>query len=267
MSTVHDVEKANRVNGTNPVVTPSTGPGLSQSSSDAHDHGLYNNPTLINRAITPGGHPLDTSQPAFPVYHRKLANPAPLGLLAFATTTFVLSWYNCGVRDITHPNVIVGMAFGFGGLVQLLAGMWEFASGNTFGATAFSAYGGFWLSFGLIYWPSSGILSAAYGSGELASALGIYLIAWFVFTFLMLLGTLKSSMALFSVFFFLTITFMLLAIGEFLENNSVHKAGGALGLVTAFCAFYTGISGVLTPETSYFSLPTGDLSRSRKRAD
>jgi hypothetical protein len=153
---------------------------------------------------------------------------------------------------------------GFGGLAQLLAGMWEFACGNTFGATAFTSYGAFWLSFGLIYWPSSGILTATYAEGELASALGIYLMAWFIFTFLMMLGTLKSSVGLFAVFFFLTITFLLLAIGEFMESATVHKAGGGMGLVTAFCAFYTGASGIYTPETSYFTLPTIDLSGAGK---
>ncbi|ELU38109.1 GPR1/FUN34/yaaH family domain-containing protein [Rhizoctonia solani AG-1 IA] len=72
---------------------------------------------------------------AFPVYHRKLANPAPLGLFGFASTTLILSLYNAGARGITTPNAVVGMALGVGGLCQLLAGMWEFATGNTFGAT------------------------------------------------------------------------------------------------------------------------------------
>jgi len=71
--------------------------------------------------------------------------------MSFATTTFVLSMYNVSARGVSVPNVVLGLAIGYGGLVQLLAGMWEFASGNTFAATAFSSYGGFWISFGFLY--------------------------------------------------------------------------------------------------------------------
>ncbi|KAL7416918.1 GPR1/FUN34/yaaH family-domain-containing protein [Mrakia frigida] len=220
-------------------------------------------PTL-NRAITPGGHPLDTSQPSFPVYHRKLGNPGPLGLFSFAITTFVLSMFNIGVRGITHPNVVVGMCFGVGGLAQLLAGQWEFAVGNTFGATAFSAYGTFWISFGLIYWPSSGILTADYAPGELASALGIYLIGWFVFTFIMALGTLKASVELAFTFWVLDCAFLMLAVGEFTASTGCHTAGGYLGIIAAFSAMYCGATGILTPETSHFTLPSYDLSGANK---
>lgn len=83
----------------------------------------------------------------------RFANPAPLGLLAFAATTFVLSMYNVQARHITHSNVILGMALGYGGLVELIAGVEEWASGNTFAATAFTSYGGLWLSFGTLYIP------------------------------------------------------------------------------------------------------------------
>jgi succinate-acetate transporter protein len=135
--------------------------------------------------------------------------PFTRGLFSFASTTLILSLYNVNARHINTPNVVVGMAVGVGGLVQLLAGQWEFVCGNTFGATvrrallsslyprcltwlsqAFSSYGGFWLSFALIYLPGSGIL-AAYGpdtaaADQLADALGIYLITWFIVTFLFL---------------------------------------------------------------------------------
>jgi len=234
-----------------------------------HDHG-YGAPA--RRDITPGGHTVDNSQPAFPVYHRRFANPAPLGLCAFALTTFVLSLVNVQARGVTQPNLVLAIALGYGGLVQLLAGMWEFAAGNTFGATAFSSYGGFWISYGLIFWPSSGILGAtgAYATSEthLTSILGFYLAGWFIFTFIMLVASLRSSLSLISVFFFLTLTFMLLFISEFLKSGSnpsratmVGKAGGWFGLITAFCAWYTAWAGLLTPESSYFILPTLDLSK------
>ncbi|KAG8982319.1 hypothetical protein FRB90_006877 [Tulasnella sp. 427] len=205
---------------------------------------------------------LTNGQPGFPVYHRKFGNPAPLGLFSFASTTLILSLYNVGARGITAPNVVVGMAIGVGGLCQILAGMWEFAVGNTFGATAFSSYGGFWLSFALIFWPSSGIIEAyAEKPGELSSALGIYLITWFVFTFIMFLATHKASVALSSVFFFLFITFLLLAAGEFTGKAVIHKAGGAFGIVTALLAYYVGAAGLYTAESSYISLPVVSLAR------
>jgi len=204
---------------------------------------------------------MDPTQPGFPIFHRKFANPAPLGLMGFAATTFVLSFYNTGARGITTPNVIVGLALGYGGLAQLLAGMWEFAAGNTFGATAFSSYGAFWISFALIYWPSSGILDAYEGNAanQLDQALGFYLTAWTLVTFIFLIACLRSSMALVSVFFFLTITFALLAGHAFVGTAAVGVAGGAFGIITAFCAFYVALAGLLTPDTAFFMIPIGPL--------
>jgi len=217
------------------------------------------------QAGTPLTHTLTTeTQAGFPVYHRKLGNPSPLGLYSFASTTLILSLFNAQARHINTPNVVVGMTLGVGGLVQLLAGMWEFAVGNTFGATVFSSYGGFWMSFGLIYWPSSGIL-AAYSTPETASqlndALGIYLITWFVVTVLVLLATFRSSIALVTTVFFLAITFLLLAIGEFTTQIAITKAGGYIGCITAMLAFYVGSAGLYSADASYFILPVGDLSK------
>lgn len=235
--------------------------------------GEYGKGSNFNRAVTPGGHPLDSTQPSFPVYHRRFANPAPLGLCAFALTTFVLSCINVNFRGlaVTNNSIVIGIAFGYGGLAQLLAGMWEFAAGNTFGATAFSSYGAFWISFAFILWPSAEIetrTEAAGGESGLLNALGLYLIGWFIFTFLMLIASLRSSAALVSVFFFLTITFLLLFIGYLLEANgsmavgaNVVKAGGSFGILTAICAWYTAMTGLLTPETSFFVIPSVPLKR------
>jgi succinate-acetate transporter protein len=189
-----------------------------------------------------------------------IANPAPLGLFSFASTTFILSLYNVGTRHIATPNVVVGMAIFTGGLAQLLAGMWEFPKGNAFGATAFTSYGAFWLSFAALYIPGSGILTAYTNVDELHSALGIYLITWFMFTFLMFLATLRMNIGLVALFGFLTMTFLMLAVGEFTLNAKCHKAGGGLGVVTALIAFYAALSGLLTKEKSMFVLPMGDLS-------
>ncbi|EJT99133.1 hypothetical protein DACRYDRAFT_24182 [Dacryopinax primogenitus] len=219
---------------------------------------LYNGANL-GRTLT------TETQPAFPIYHRRLGNPAPLGLWSFASTTLLLSLVNVSARNVTVPNIVVGMALGVGGLCQLLAGMWEFAAGNTFGATAFSSYGGFWLSFACIYLPDLGILDAYSGAAasQIPNAVGMYLMCWFIVTFLLFLGTFRASVALSAVFFFLFITFILLAAGEFTGEAAVHKAGGAFGIVTALVAYYTGAAGLYSPDTSYFILPIGDLPKLR----
>lgn len=215
------------------------------------------------RNITPGGHPLDRSQPAFPVYHRKFANPAPLGLCGFALTTFMLSLINMSTRGVTVPNVVVGPALFYGGLAQLLAGMWEFAVGNTFGATAFSSYGAFWLSYAFIVSPWSSIASSYTDKGMFADGVAFFLFGWFIFTFIMLIGSLRSSIALSSVFFFLTITFLLLAIAELgvAHASAIHTAGGAFGIITAFNAWYVAAANLITPESSIIALPVGSTAR------
>ncbi|KAJ9098785.1 hypothetical protein QFC19_006262 [Naganishia cerealis] len=237
----------------------------------------------VARFITPGGNPIDNSQPAFPgksslnhfnaqpILFMVVANViefVPISLSSKVCQSFTFG--SDGLRSdhirfevgIKTPNVILGMALAYGGLVQLLAGMWEFASGNTFAATAFSSYGGFWLSFGAIYVPQLGI-TAAYGDNksELASALGIYLASWFIVTFIFFVASWKASIALSALFLFLDITFLLLMCGELTGKSAVHTAGGAFGIITAFIAFYIALAGLLTKDTSYFSLPVGDLSR------
>jgi len=189
----------------------------------------------------------------------KLGNPGPLGLFSFASTTLILSLYNVGADGIDVPNVVVGMALFCGGLAQLLAGMWEFATGNTFGATAFSSYGAFWLSFAALLIPGTGV-GAAYAASpnpaQIVSAIAIYLITWGVVTFLFFLATLRKSVGLSVLFFSLTITFVLLASADFTGNLTLSKAGGALGVVTALIAYYCGLAELLT-EDDAFTLPLG----------
>jgi len=215
----------------------------------------------VNRNITPGGHPYEATQPGWGTYHRKFANPAPLGLSAFALTTFVLSLINVGARGVTVPNLITSLALGYGGLVQLLAGMWEFAQGNTLGATAFSSFGGFWISFGIILWPSSGVIAGYTEPAMLEQALGIYLIAWFIFTFMCFIASLRASWGLIVLFGFLDVTFFLLAIGKWNTHVGITKAGGIMGIATAFIAWYNAMAGMLTPDTAYFSLPVGAIAK------
>jgi len=195
---------------------------------------------------------------------RRFANPGPLGLSAFALTMFVLGLVNVRARGVRQPNIVLGLAFAYGGLVQLLAGMWEFAVGNTFGATALSSYGGFWISYAVIISggaQSYGVMSAYPATDNtLQSALGFYFIRWFIFTFLLTIATLKSTVEMFSLFFLLMITFLLLAISHFqldngVENTGCIKAGGVFGLITAFIMWYNALAGLLERSNSFYTVP------------
>jgi succinate-acetate transporter protein len=196
---------------------------------------------------------------------RKFANPAPLGLSAFALTTFVLSCINMGTRNISEPNIVVALAFGYGGLVQLLAGMWEMAVGNTFGATALSSYGGFWLSFAIVLTPGGFEIVSSLTTGNDASmfynSFGLYLMGWFIFTTILLFCTLKSTIAFFGLFLTLDLTFLLLGIGyiqrdaQGAPNTPVIKAGGFFGLLAAFFAWYNALAGIADTSNSFFIIP------------
>lgn len=194
----------------------------------------------------------------------KFGNPAPLGLSAFALTTFVLSMFNAKAQGVKIPNVVVGLAAFYGGLVQLVAGIWELALENTFGALALCSYGGFWMSFAAIYIPWFGILEAYEGHDqELGNALGFYLLGWSIFTFGLTLCTMKSTLAFFLLFFLLAVTFLLLSIGQFANREGSTRAGGVLGVIVAFIAWYNAYAGVATNRNSYIviramSLPTNE---------
>ncbi|KAJ1552602.1 hypothetical protein HK405_010703 [Cladochytrium tenue] len=198
----------------------------------------------------------------------KFADPGPLGLAAFALTTFVLSLINTQSRGVATPNIVVGLALFYGGAVQLLAGMWEFANGNTFGATAFSSYGGFWLSYAAILLPGTGVVAAYTDADELETVLAYYLLAWAIFTFILWLATLRSSAVMTGLFFLLTITFLLLSGSKFMDNLDAQKAGGWVGIIVALMAWYLAAAGLINPETSIvtFALPVGNLSRKAKAA-
>jgi len=193
----------------------------------------------------------------------RVANPGTLGLFSFASTTFILSMYNVQARGVKDPNVVVGMAIFCGGLAQLLAGMWEFCRMNAFAATAFTSYGAFWMSFAAIFIPGSGIVDAyAKAPGELDNALGIYLITWFMVTFLFFIVALRKSVAFIALFGFLSLTFALLAAGFFSGKEVVTKAGGSLGIVTAMVAYYIGLAELLaSEELAIVKLPLGVFKR------
>ncbi|KAF9254842.1 hypothetical protein L218DRAFT_951236 [Marasmius fiardii PR-910] len=176
-------------------------------------------------------------------YPTTIANPGPMGLFNFGMTAFMLSMYNLHTRGVQSPNVVVGMALFAGGLTQFIAAMWEMPRGNVFGATAFATYGSFWLSYGTILLPGSGIQAAFATETEFHNALGIYLMTWFFITLFFLGAVIRRHIAFSTVLAFLTLAFLMLGISEFNPNNpSIQKAGGVFGVCTALTAFYIGVS-------------------------
>jgi uncharacterized protein len=187
-----------------------------------------------------------------------IADPAPLGLGAFALTTFVLSMFNADlVRDGGEP-IVFGLALMYGGIAQILAGMWEFRSGNTFGATAFTSYGAFWLSFWAYVQFYAADVAKADASGK---AVGLFLIAWGIFSLYMFIATFRISVGLVVVFGLLVITFFLLGIGDAGGHADITKAGGYFGLATAAAAWYCSFAGVLSSTFGRVILPTIPLKR------
>lgn len=169
----------------------------------------------------------------------KLGNPIPLGLCAFALTCFVLSLMNCQAHSVTNPNLITSLALFYGGAAQFLAGMWAFAYGDTFGGVAFGSFGPFWLSFAAINMNAFGIQDSYKDTPEeLATAVGFFLFGWFIFTFIMVLCTLRTTFFVFIMYGLLDVTFLLLACGNMCGSVALAKAGGYTGLVTAFLAWY-----------------------------
>lgn len=206
---------------------------------------------------------------------KAIANPAPLGLGAFALTTFVLSIINVGGLGVHEPNLVVALAYGYGGLVQLLAGMWEMAIGNTFGATALSSYGGFWISFGVILTPGFDIVASytdkTTGASTFSNVFAIYLWGWFIFTTLLTLLTLRSTIAFASLFIVLDMAFLCLALAE--QNagaghaataGALAKAGGSFGLAAAFLAWYNMFAGIADKNNFWFAVPVSHLPWSEK---
>jgi succinate-acetate transporter protein len=163
-----------------------------------------------------------------------VADPAPLGLAGFALTTFVLSAVNAGWIPKPGEPVVLGLALAYGGVAQLCAGMWEFQRKNTFGATAFSSYGAFWIAFAVLVNFHVGSIPAE----ARPMAVGMFLLAWSIFTTYMTVAALALSRPVQVVFVILAITFWVLTIGAFTSQAGVTMFGGYLGILTAIAAWY-----------------------------
>jgi hypothetical protein len=175
----------------------------------------------------------------------RFADPAGLGLAAFALTTFVLSFANAGWIP-SGGTAVLGLALFYGGIGQVIAGVWEFANKNTFGATAFTSYGLFWMAAWFL-------LSS--GNKVDANGVGLFFTAWAVFTLYMTFAALRTNLIILLVFIALTLTLIFLAIGEFSGQESIGHIGGYLGIVTAVLAFYGSFATVINSTFKRVVLP------------
>jgi succinate-acetate transporter protein len=182
----------------------------------------------------------------------KLANPAPLGLMGFGMTTVLLNIHNAGFYDL--GSMVLAMGIFYGGLAQIVAGVLEYRKANTFGVTAFTSYGLFWLSLvGLIVIPH--IIPAV--SAPSQTAMGSYLFMWGLFTFLMYISSLKKPAALQFVFISLTILFWLLALGDFTGNTTFTKLAGYEGIICGLSAIYLAMAEVINETYGKEVVPIG----------
>ncbi len=189
---------------------------------------------------------------AAPATLPKIANPGPLGLLGFGLTTCVLSSVNAGLLPPEAGVVVVPLAFAYGGIAQIIAGILEFKVGNTFGMVAFTSYGLFWWWFALLKWT----IGAGWLKAPPASAVAVTLLMWGVLTFLLWIVTFRLNKAVFSVFLLLWITFFLLAAGDF--GYATGKLGGYVGLLTGIDAMAVAFIEVLNAVAGRVVLPLGD---------
>ncbi|HEX7536832.1 MAG TPA: acetate uptake transporter [Dermatophilaceae bacterium] len=196
--------------------------------------------------------PSATTAPA-PSPGAHIADPGPLGLAAFALTTFMLSAFNSGLAPKSAEVVVLGVALFYGGIAQLCAGMWEFAKGNTFGALAFSSYGAFWMSFWYLVSHAKDLPTTG---TDAAQGIGVFLLAWTIFTLYMTVVTARISGLLFTLFAVLAVTFAFLAMGEFAGSTTLTHIGGYLGLLTACVAWYGSFAGVLNGTAKKVVMPT-----------
>jgi uncharacterized protein len=187
-----------------------------------------------------------------PIVLAPAADPAPLGLAAFALTTFLLSADNAGWMGSATGEAWLGFAFAYGGLGQVLAGMWEFRNRNVFGATAFSTYGGFWIGLGL--WV---LLVAPTAGAKAGKDVAWILLAFAIFNTYMLFWSTMVNAAVFAVFLTLEATEIILFIGNFAANTNIVKFGGYVGLLTALCAWYASAAGVGNGVAGRTILPVG----------
>jgi succinate-acetate transporter protein len=203
--------------------------------------------TTVNEsgAVTPGDVAADPG--------KGIADPGPLGLAAFALTTFLLSLFNAGIAPENLEKTVLPLALFYGGLAQLIAGIWEFRKANTFGATAFCSYGPFWMAFAAFVQ----FVEPSIPEASAKTATGLFLLGWAIFTLYMLVASLRTNGALIGVFAFLFLTFLFLVLGTLAGVSALATIGGILGIITALVAWYASFAVVTNATWGRTVLPVG----------
>lgn len=197
----------------------------------------------------------------YEIKESSIADPGPLGLGGFALTTAALSCANAGVIPASLGDTWLTLALVFGGSIQMMAGMWEFKKNNTFGATAFTSYGAFWIALaGLVLLVGGKLISFGKDNADLGTALGMYLVLWTIFTLYLTVASFGLSNGMITLFVLLFITFILLDIGALGGGQGMTVAGGYFGLATALTAWYLAAAAVLNPMFKKVVLPVGPKS-------
>jgi succinate-acetate transporter protein len=186
-----------------------------------------------------------------------IADPAPLGLAALAMTTLVFSIFNADLVSRTGEPVVLGLAIAYGGLAQLLAGMWEFRRGNAFGALTFGSFAAFWLSF----WVLEEFMVKQIPAAETGSAIGLYFITWAIFTALLWVASLRTTAAVSVMLALLTITFLLLGIGDAGSHGELVKIAGWFGIATAAAGLYAAFAALINTTYERTLLPLRPVRR------
>jgi succinate-acetate transporter protein len=193
---------------------------------------------------------------------RLIAEPAALGLAGFALSTMVLSFINVGVLPDSDLPVALGLALAYGGIVQLLAGMWAFVKNDTFAAVALSSYGGFWISF----WALNQFFLTKIPADQQAGAVALFLFCWAVFSFYMWVISFKVSLAVMAVFATLWPAYVLLGLGKALDSTLLFHLGGAFGIATAACAWYASFAITANKTTKRDWIPVGETRSAQQDA-
>lgn len=188
---------------------------------------------------------------------RFIADPAGLGLAAFALSTMVLSVINVGLLPKADAPVALGLALAYGGGVQLLAGMWAFIKNDTFAAVALSSYGGFWISFYVL----ERVLLPQIPKADQAGALTLYLACWGFFSFYMWIASFRVSASIMAVFLTLWPAYLFLALGKIVGSDVLFHIGGGFGMATAACAWYASAAIVMNKTFARQVLPVGEFRR------
>lgn len=191
----------------------------------------------------------------YEIKESSIADPGPLGLACFALTTFCLSMINAGFVDKAATIVVIAVALVYGGMTQILAGMWEYKKNNVFGATAFASYGAFWISLGVF-----DLLATLHLVTVPSQGVWLFLLAWTIFTFYMWIGSFGTNKALVVTFTLLLIAFVLLTIGA-AGSALAHTLGGYVGILTAFAAWYTSAAGICNTVFGRVILPVGPAKK------